>query len=146
MQWKTCFIKTLLDYIDGTIPMRKYKCNTLAPYFTGTLKVKRLNDDSGRYYTKIVLMKLPYFCGGKFIYDMWVSSELEKDERKEVLNVLFRELKNTTVAKLLWADKVNGYIHEAITEVYPDSEVGSIKHNPNSGNNIICGELNIEDM
>ena len=125
--------------------MREFKFRRrIHPYKTGTITIEDVKN--GNFIACISLTDLNYFCGGKWIYNMEVRSDLTEEERKVVLGMLFGELKKIQVAKLLWADVVKGCIHRSVTEVYPDSEVGSIQHNPNSGNNIICGELNIEDM
>ena len=144
MKWIIYYIKTVLAYIDGDLTMSKYNVSGLGVYRTGRVTVG--DTLVPRDVAMIKVSSLPDFCGGKYIHDMWVRDDLPNKDRKEVLELLFSELKKIHVAKLIWADRVDGYIHKAVTEVYPDSEVGSIKRNPNSNSDIIVGELNIGDM
>jgi len=97
----------------------------------------------------IYVSRIPDFCGGKIIhsYGEYLGfSRLPKKDKKAMRSKLFNVLKDIQVAKLLWTDKVDGFLHTAVTELYPNSEVGSIVKNPNSGSNIIIGEINIKDM
>lgn len=104
-------------------------------------------DDYNFCVLDIRIKDFPSFCGGKIIHAFnryssgYTSAQMNRAEK-----MLFAELKNIDVAKLVWADMVDGEIHTMITKHYPDSEVGTPKKNPNSDNMVLVGELNIEDM
>lgn len=101
-------------------------------------------------YKKILNYDIEEFpgCCGAYILNSVRELVTEDDERLDAAwKLLFKSIKSDyKAAKLVWADKVDGTIHRKVAELYPNSEVGTPKKNPNSRNKVLIGEINFTDL